>query len=148
MKGIGARNKAEIDAMLMAALYKMMHATSKDILKDMDESMHDYYRSGTPTVYNRTYTMWDTPTTSPIETDTIKKSASFNAYLDTNYRYTTGKRPTMKDVLLLANDDVTSSSVGYLRSTVGNMGFWEKGIKNANKRLDDNIKKYFRAKKI
>jgi hypothetical protein len=43
----------------------------------------------------------------------------------------------MEDVLALANDGENSSSVGYLRDTVGKEGFWD--------RAEDKIKEDFES---
>ena len=52
----------------------------------------------------------------------------------------------MEDVLKLANNGITNSSVGKLRKTVGKQGFWEEAEKKIEKDLDDTLSSFFEKK--
>ena len=137
-----AKNMRELEQMLIEEMALTMLATSKDVLKDMRSETSGYYDGSTPKVYVRTHALENTPHTSPIRRE--GKALTFDAYLDdTHNNYTSGKQPTMLDVLNLANDGVTNSSVGYLRPTIGNRHFWERALAKMEKTFDKNMRNTF-----
>lgn len=137
-----AKNMKELNSMLIKHLSRAMNLASKEILADMYEETGEFYTQGNPTVYERTGALGDTPkTTSPTVSG---NSVSFEAYLDKNHQYTTGKNPNMEDVLNLANYGITNSSVGKLRPTLGQKGFWEKSEEKMQQSLDSTLAKFFR----
>lgn len=113
----------ELEVMLIGEIQQAMDDTSKQMLSDMSNETRKFYTKGKPKLYERTGALGETPAVSPLSV--IGKTVSFDAYLDTTHRYTTGKNPTMLDVLNLANSGITSSSVGDLRPTLGKQGFWK-----------------------
>ena len=137
-----AKNMTQLKQMIMKRAEKAMSVASEKMLADMYDETAGFYTGGEPTMYERTGALGDTPrTTAPtVSGDTV----SFEAYLDTSHNYTTGKNPTMLDVLNLANDGITNSSVGNLRETVGNQGFWDRAKEKMEKSFYDTLKKYFR----
>jgi hypothetical protein len=128
------KNMNQLNQMLLRQAQKAMNVVSEKTLSDMYEETADFYTGGEPDKYIRTGALGDTPKTSPL--NTVGNEVSFNAYLDTNHTYTTGKNPTMLDVLNLANNGITSSSVGNLRPTVGKKEFWER----AEEKIEEDLK--------
>lgn len=137
-----AKNMSQLEAMLMKELKKSMDIASEKILADMYEETAGFYTKKNPELYERTGALGDTPrVTSPTVT---KNAVSFEAYLDKEHQYTTGKKPTMEDVLNLANYGITDSSVGRLRHALGNKGFWEDAEEKMERTLNQTIGKFFK----
>lgn len=131
----------QLERELLREMRRAMEVASQKMLGDMSEEVADFYTGGEPTMYERTGALGDTARTSPIEQN--GNVIEFEAYLDTNYNYTTGKNPTMLDVLNLANDGITNSSVGKLRKTVGKQGFWERAEEKMEKSFNNTMRSYF-----
>ena len=136
-----ANNMSQLNAMLMKELRKAMHVTSEKMLADMYEETGDFYTKDEPKLYMRTGALGDTPRTTAVST--VGNEVFFKAYLDKNHQYTTGKNPTMEDILNLANSGITSSSVGKLRPVVGKSGFWDRSEQKMEKTLTDTMNKFF-----
>ena len=96
---MAVNNMKQLETALMKEMRKAMNVTSKKVLADMHEETGGFYTQGEPKMYERTGALGDTPKTSPVSS--VGNEVSFEAYLDTNHRYTTGKNPTMEDVLNL-----------------------------------------------
>lgn len=137
-----AHNMKELEQMLLREMVKAMNVTSDKVLANMYEETGKFYTSGNPVMYQRTGALGDTPKTTSLSVS--GKSASFEAYLDQSGGYSTGKSPSMHDVLNLANYRITSSSVGYLKPALGKAGFWERAEKKMEKTLNQTMKKFFR----
>lgn len=131
-----ARNMQELQKMLMDELNKSMREVATKTKEDMKKQVEWYYEGTTPKQYVRTYHLKNTPSVTRVMTH--GKECSFDAYLDSEYTYTTGKKPTMMDVLKLTNDFQQNSSVGWLRRGIGNPGYWERA-KNAMSNSFDRI---------
>lgn len=139
---MAAKNMKELEQMLLKEMRKAMNIASEKMLADMYEETGDFYTKKKPKIYERTGALGDTPrTTTPT---VVENSISFEAYLDKSHKYTTGKNPTMKDVLNLANYGIKSSSVGNLRPALGKKGFWEESKKKIEKTLDTTMKRFFK----
>lgn len=136
-----ARNMKELEAMLIKEMGKSMHISSERMLEDMYEETGKFYTTRNPVEYQRTGALADTPKTTPLST--AGTSVSYDAYLDTTHNYTTGKSPNMKDVLELASNGNTSSSVGYLRPTVGKLTPWEDIENILEQTLDKTLGMFF-----
>ena len=136
-----AKNMAEIEKMLMKEMRKSMNVASEKILADMYEETEGFYSGKEPKMYERTGALGDTPRVTSINQS--GNELEFTAYLDKNYKYTTGKSPTMEDILNLANDGIVNSSVGYLRNTVGKKGFWERAEKKMERSFNNTMRKFF-----
>lgn len=137
-----ANNMSELNAMLMKELVKAMNITSDKMLEDMYDETGKFYTKGHPKMYQRTGALGDTPRITAVTTGV--NSASFEAYLDETHGYTTGKTPSMHDVLELANYGNTNSSVGYLRPALGSKGFWEKSEKKMEKTFGRTLRQFFK----
>lgn len=136
-----ARNSAELKKMLLKEARKAMTVVSKKAMADMQEETAGFYAGTTPKQYERTGALMDTPSTTPISAK--GDELEFSAYLDDTGSYTTGKNPTMHDVLELADRDNRSSSVGYLAPVVGNGGFWERSEAKIEKDFNETFTKFF-----
>ena len=139
---MAARNMSQLQSEIMAQMKKAMNTVSNKALADMYEETGDFYEGTEPKIYDRTGALGDTPRTTNISTN--GDSVEFKAYLDKEYTYTTGKNPTMEDVLNLTNDGITNSSVGKLRKAIGKQGYWERAEEKMEKSLGDTMKKYFK----
>lgn len=140
-----AKNMKELNNMLMKQLGKAMNSAAKRMEADMYEQTGDFYTGKEPKKYQRTGALGDTPsTTAPtVETTATGGKITFDAYLDTSGNYTTGKNPSMKDVLNLANYGISPTAPNHLRATVGKKGFWERAEENMEKTLDKTMREYF-----
>lgn len=139
-----AKNMKELNSMLNKELKKAMNVVSEKALANMYEAAGEFYTQGEPKMYERTGALGNTPRTTSLSS--TGNSVSFEAYLDKKHQYTTGKNPSMEDVLKLANNGITNSSVGKLRKTVGKQGFWEEAEKKIEKDLDDTLSNFFEKK--
>lgn len=139
---MAARNTSDLHAEILAQMKKAMNTVSIKALADMYEETGDFYEGTEPKQYNRTGALGDAPRTTNISDN--GDSVEFKAYLDKEYTYTTGKNPTMEDVLNLTNDGITNSSVGKLRKAIGKQGYWERAEEKMEKSLEDTMKKYFK----
>lgn len=139
-----AENMEQLNQQLLEYMKEAMSAVAIEASQDMYDAT-DYFYSVDPVEYVRTYALGRTPRTSDIRTG--PRSVEFDAYLDRSYVYTSGKKPTMKDVLKLANEGVTTSSVGRLRPAVGRQGFWEKAENDMERDLKKIMGKYFKSSK-
>lgn len=139
-----AENMEQLQEQLLEYMREAMNAVAAEASQDMYDATDYFYAAG-PGEYVRTYALGSTPMVSELRTG--NHSVEFDAYLDRSYVYPSGKKPTMKDVLKLANEGVTSSSVGKLRPTVGRQGFWEKAERDMERDLRKIMGKYFKSSK-
>lgn len=116
---------------------KAMRVASEKILAEMHHETGDFYTGGEPEIYERTGALGDTPKTTAITQS--GDSVSFDAYLDQSHTYTTGKNPTMHDVLILTNN----GSFPGLHPAVGKTGFWDRAEDKMQDILDDVMGKTF-----
>lgn len=135
---MNARNMAELRNMLMHEAQKAMTVASEKILAEMYHQTGDFYTGGEPKMYERTGTLANTPKTTALSTQGT--SVSFDAYLDQSGSYTSGKHPSVGDVLELTN----SGSFPGLRPAVGKTGYWDRAETNMEKILNDVLRKVFR----
>ena len=135
------KNSAELKKALMREARKAMTVVSKKAMADMQEETAGFYAGTNPKVYERTGALMDTPSTTPVSSH--GDELEFDAYLDDTGRYTTGKNPTMHDVLELADRGNHNSSVGYLASAKGNRGFWERAEEKIEKDFTETFQKFF-----
>lgn len=136
-----AKNIKELEKMLNNQMRKAMQQVQQKAEADLYESVGKYYTSGEPKVYQRTGALMNTPNVTPLSVSS--NNISFEAYLDDNYTYKTGAKPTMNDVLHLTNERQTASSVGTLRPGVGKQGYWEEAKQNIEKDLNETMSKFF-----
>lgn len=134
------RSLDTLESAIMRSLNSAMNAAAQKSKPAMIAEIQAYYDSGTPKIYQRTGQLKRTPNVSPISSDT--NSVSFDAYLDQAGGYSTGKMPTMTDVLNLTNYGTTSSSVGPLRPAVGAPGYWER----SQEKIKEIVKKSIESK--
>ena len=140
-----ANNMAELRAMLLKEMSSAMQEASETVLADMQEATDYFYAGGAPKQYTRTGALGDTPTVTDVRragSDAI----AFDAYLNDQSSYLSGARPTMGQVLLLADQGVpfTTNSGANARPTVGNKGFWKKAKTEMKKSLRKTIKAHFK----
>lgn len=136
------KNKAELERELLRSLKKAMNLGSKRVLGEMYDKVGQFYTGAEPKMYVRTGALANTPEVTEVSSD--GNEVSFTAYFDDTGRYSTGKRPTMHDVLDLANYGKTDSSVGTLYPAVGKGGFVERADANIEKIMDSTLRQFFR----
>ena len=134
------KNMRELERELKQRLRKAMQVTAKKVEADMYEEMGGFYTGGNPKIYERTGALGDTPRTSALTSSGLQME--FEAYLDTNHQYTTGKQPSMRAVLAVANDHGLASSY-VLRPPVGNQHFWERAESRMEKTFHDTMRSFF-----
>lgn len=154
-----ARNMKQLNEMLLKEVNKAMRVVSKKAEADLYEATGWFYTQQSPLQeegegYQRTGALGDTPktTSNTVTKRTTGGEVTFNAYLDKNHIYSTGKNPPMIDVLNLANGDDPnnpnfnhnySTTVGWLRDTNGNEQFWERAENNIEKDMNETLRVYF-----
>jgi hypothetical protein len=136
------KNRAQMERAIKKRMKQAMADFKEQALDDMKEEMTEYYMSGTPIEYERTYEMENSPEVLPVIED--GDSVTTIARLNTDFTYNTGKEPTMLDVLNLANYGITNSSVGNLAPTVGEEHFWEKAKDKMENDFYKTMSKYSR----
>lgn len=134
---MNARNMAELRNMLMREAQKAMARVSARAMDIMSERIGEFYAGGTPQEYMRTYQLWRTPKTEDIRTS--GNEVSVKLYLDQSGSYTTGKHPTMGDVLELTN----SGSFKGLRPAVGKAGYWDRAVQDIERMANDVLGETF-----
>lgn len=140
-----ANNMAELRAMLLKEMSSAMKEASETALADMQEATDYFYAGGTPKKYTRTGALGD----SPMVTD-VKRAGgdavAFDAYLNDQSSYMSGSRPTMGEVLLLADQGIpfTTKNGANAGPTVGNKGFWKKAKDEMRKSLLKTMKAHFK----
>ena len=140
-----ANNMAELRAMLLKEMSSAMKEASEVVLADMQEATDYFYAGGTPKKYTRTGALGDSPTVSGIRR-AGSNAVAFDAYLNEEPSYLSGSRPTMGQVLLLADQGIpfTTQNGASARQTVGNKGFWKKAKKEMKKSLKKTLKEHFK----
>lgn len=139
-----ARNMSELNAMLMKEINKAMRVVSEKDLADMYGETGKFYTKGRPKMYQRTGALGDTPKTTA---NTVSgNTVSFDAYLDTSGGYSTGDKPSMTQVLDLANYGKPWITKGGnpAKPTLGKKGFWEASEKKMEKNLTRVMSKFFK----
>lgn len=131
----------ELKRQLLDEMTKAMSEVATLADEDMINATDYFYAGGSPKMYHRTGMLDTTPSLTDIKR--MGNMITFDAYLDQNYAYSTGLKPSMGDVLNLANDGKTNSSVGKLRSTVGNQHFWEKAEDDISRNLNKVMTRHF-----
>lgn len=139
-----ANNMRELEQMLLREARKAMVVASDKILADMYDETEKFYTKGNPKMYQRTGALGDTPKTTAISS--FGNEVSFDAYLDTSHGYTTGSKPSMTQVLNLANygTPFTTKNDYPSKPTLGKKGFWERAEKKMQRTLDRTMKKFFK----
>lgn len=138
-----AKDLSELRAMLMKQMSKAMQVVQKKAEADMYEETGDFYTGGKPKKYIRTGALGDTPRVTALSKS--GNSVSFNAYLDTNYQYTTGSKPYMEEVLDLANEGTQFATKNYFPATptVGKQGFWDRAQDKMRDTFNNTMEKFF-----
>lgn len=134
-----AKNMTELKKILNKEMRKALQVTAAKAEADMFQETAGFYTQGTPKMYVRTGALGDTPkTTSIIDNG---DSLEFEAYLDTSEGYTTGKNPSMHDVLSVANDH--GDNHADLRHPLGKQGFWNRAEKKIEQDLNNTMRSFF-----
>lgn len=140
-----AKNMKQLDKLLQNQLRRAMSKASKQALSDMRDETTEFYTNTSPKKYKRTGQLGQTPRVDSVEyinNDHVQEM-SFKAYLDTNFTYTTGTRPSMATVLDIANRGLTAAKQHKMRNVVGNIGVWDHAIPNIKKSYDRILSEYF-----
>ena len=134
-----ANNMKELEQMLLKEMRKAMVTASNKVLADMYDETGKFYAKGKPKIYQKTGALGDTPRTTAISSS--GNEVSFVAYLDTASKYSTGSKPSMTQVLDLANYGIPfTTKNGYpAKSTPSKKGFWELTEKKMQKTMDRTL---------
>lgn len=138
-----ASSMAELQLQILTEMSAAMAGAQVGMKADMEHALDSFYDGGSPKKYNRTYKMRNTPKTSPLSMTAT--SVTYDAYLDQSGGYTSGSKPSMGEVLRLANDGTPfTTKNGYpARPTVGTGQFWQRAEKDFEQTLDENMSRYF-----
>lgn len=146
-----ANNMDELRNMLTKELEIAMREVSDAALADMYDETGKFYTGRQPVKggYKRTGALGNTPrvtTPKQLRTSRYTTEVSFDAYLDLSHDYTTGDRPGMEQVLLLASYGIPwqTSSGAVARSTVGKRGFWQRAENKIENDLYKVMRRHFR----
>lgn len=139
-----AKNSKQLNALIMKDLKKAASVASQKMLADMYEETEGFYSGSNPKMYQRTGALGDTPRTTAISSSSSGNGGevSFKAYLDTSHQYTTGRGPSMKTVLDLANNGGDMKNPP-MRAVVGNTGFWDRAEEKMEKDFNETMMKFF-----
>jgi hypothetical protein len=131
--------------MILKEMSAALEDASEIALADMQEATDYFYAGGVPKLYKRTGALGETPTVTDVRR-AGSDAVAFDAYLNEQSSYLSGARPTMGDVLLLADQGVpfTTPSGASARPTVGNKGFWKKAKDEMKKSLRKTMKVHFK----
>ena len=132
-----AYNDDELARLIMQDIQSAVQETETKAVDDMKYGMEYFYSGGPPKSYKRTEQLKKTPRTSKIRV--TKTHAEFKAYLEDSGGYTTGKHPSMAQVLDLTE---TGSSPG-LNPAVGNTGYWDLTCQLIENDFDSAMQQYF-----
>jgi len=141
-----ARNLDELRKMIMKQMAVGVENASTAMEEDTREGLEGYYRSGSPNTsapfhYVRTDTMKNTPRRYKIKRagDTV----TGGVYLETSHQYDTASKPTMLQVLNLANYGIRfrTRGGGLAHPTAGKRGFWEKSLEAMDKSFNREMNK-------
>jgi hypothetical protein len=144
-----ANNMDELRNMLTKELEIAMREVSDAALGDMYAETGKFYSGRQPKEYVRTGALGNTPrvtTPKQLRTSRYTTEVSFDAYLDLSHDYTTGDRPGMEQVLLLASYGIPwqTASGAAARSTVGKRGFWQRAENKIENDLYKVMRRHFR----
>jgi len=131
-----ASNMAQIEDEIKQMLLKACKEMAVKAKREMQEETWDFYFGGMPAVYQRTGSLGNTPEVTPVSVS--GNSITFDAYLNQDYTYTTGKRPSMNEVLQLANE----GELAGFRPVVGKTGFWDRAKERMKGEWQDILQKY------
>lgn len=135
-----ASDMKQLEAMLSKEIRKAVHTASEKMESDLYEEVYGFYTGGEPKVYKRTGALGDTPRTTAISQD--GNTVSMDIYLDLKHRYTTGKHPTMYQVLNVANDHSYASRY-ILNPPVGSQGFWDRAEIKMKDTYNQTMRSFF-----
>jgi len=124
---------AELERLLRREAKRALKIAERKAEEDMFEEVGNFYAGGEPKKYERTGQMMDTPKTRKLS------DLSFEAYLDDSGGYTTGKHPSMADVLELTNE----GRFPGLRPAVGSKNYWNRAERKILKHADEAFKSVF-----
>lgn len=124
---------AELEAMLRKRMVKAMDIVNGKSLIDMQEETFGFYAKGNPEQYQRTGALGGTPNTTALSVG--GDSASFDAYLDTGYNYSTGTWSAAQVV------DAAEKGAGGI---LGKSGFWKRSEKKIEKTLNKTMRSFFK----
>lgn len=109
-----AKNKRELEKMLMDSLETTMKKVASKSLKELKSTTNDFYHTGKkPKLYQRTDKLKNTPQVSPLTRN--ENSILFDAGLDTSGQYLTGSNPSMYQVLQWAEHGEAGITGGPLK---------------------------------
>lgn len=128
----------QLQKALQDELKQALEETARKSEQDMKEAIDYFYSGGTPKLYERTGKMEKTPKTTPVSVS--GNGGEFKAYLDQSGGYSTGKNPSMGQVLDLTNDGHSDG----LRPAVGHTGYWDKAEQAIGQDFDDIMRKHFK----
>lgn len=121
-----------------------MEDTAEDAKQDLRAASDYFYEAGPGLRYHRTETIKKVEAVSKVKRtqDGVAIEAGYNE----NASYLSGSRPTVGEVLLLADQGVpfTTKNGADARPTVGNKGFWQKAQDSMKDSLRKEMKKHFK----
>ena len=133
-----AQNDDELARLIMQDMQSAVQETKNKAMTALGKGILYFYSGGTPVVYQRTYQLMRTPRTTDVRM-LSGRHLEFEAYLDDGGGYTTGKHPSMAQVLDLTDK---GSSPG-LRPAVGNKGYWDMICTQIDSDFVAAMKQYF-----
>lgn len=141
-----ASNDRQLQHLIMADMRRAITKAQREMLSDMRDATVGFYTNTTPSVYERTGALAETPKVTDVEvSDTpIGGEAKFTAYFDTSHQYATGKEPSMELVLEHANRGGNMTEPERMRAVVGNSGFIDSAQEEMAETFDRVMRDHFR----
>lgn len=121
-----ANSLAELEKMIKDEMRKAMKNISRESLDIMKQETAGFYTGGSPSMYERTGALGQTPKVEPIKDS--GNVMELEAKLDDSHVYGTGDQPGMAQVLQLADQGKPwrTKNGKLARPNVGTTGFWER----------------------
>ena len=140
-----ASNDKQLQHLIMADIRRAITKAQREMLSDMRDATVGFYTNTTPSVYERTGALAETPKVTDVKvSDTpIGGEAQFTAYLDTSHQYTTGREPSMELVLEHANRGGNMKNPP-MRAVIGNTGFIDSAQEEMAETFDRVMRDHFR----
>ncbi|OUM19659.1 hypothetical protein [Butyricicoccus porcorum] len=130
-----ATNMQQLKEMLQSELKNAMQEVNKESLKIMKRETGNFYKSSVPPAkYRRTYALSRTPRTTTVSS--LGNLAGFEAYLDQNHTYSTGRDLRAMSALLPAAE-------AHTYGIKGNGGFWRRSESAIGQKLKETMKSHF-----
>lgn len=138
-----ANSTAELEQMIVQEMQKAMQATQTKIKADMLRETQAFYSQGSPSIYDRTGQLGNSPRTTGITSGGT--SVSFEAYLQPgSYHVPNPKFTSRGFASYFSPMQVMTSAEAGSHHILGKGGFWERSLTHMERDLNQTFGRYFK----